>query len=189
MASKTREKLIEVARQLFTHKGVAHTTMNDIANASAKGRRTIYTYFKNKREIYNAVLEGESDRMVNALREIARSDAPGEDRLRTFLRVRLDRLMASGKNDSQRAWLKFDGRRLERIQSMAREKESAMLSALLAEGCEKGIFRIDRCRLAKGFIAVATAVNDVSTVSGYMPADPKQSIDDFIEFFLSDISV
>lgn len=76
MASKTREKLIEVARQLFAHKGVAHTTMNDIAAASAKGRRTIYTYFRNKKEIYNAVLEEESDRMVDALREVVDSGAP-----------------------------------------------------------------------------------------------------------------
>lgn len=44
MAIKTREKLIEVARQLFARKGIENTTMNDIANASEKGRRTIYTY-------------------------------------------------------------------------------------------------------------------------------------------------
>ena len=54
MVTKTRDKLIEVARQLFVHKGIENTTMNDIANASDKGRRTIYTYFKNKKEIYNA---------------------------------------------------------------------------------------------------------------------------------------
>ena len=51
MVTKTRDKLIEVARQLFVHKGIENTTMNDIANASDKGRRTIYTYFKNKKEI------------------------------------------------------------------------------------------------------------------------------------------
>ena len=60
MVSKTRERLIEVARQLFVRKGVENTTMLDIANASDKGRRTIYTYFKNKREIHQAVIERES---------------------------------------------------------------------------------------------------------------------------------
>ena len=70
MVIKTREKLIEVARQLFAHKGIENTTMNDIANASDKGRRTIYTYFKNKKEIYNAVIEQESEQMVSQLREI-----------------------------------------------------------------------------------------------------------------------
>ena len=56
MVLKTREKLIEIARQLFAHKGIENTTMNDIASASDKGRRTIYTYFRSKRDIYNAVV-------------------------------------------------------------------------------------------------------------------------------------
>lgn len=43
---KTRAKLVDVARQLFAKKGVDATTMNDIAVASKKGRRTLYTYLK-----------------------------------------------------------------------------------------------------------------------------------------------
>ena len=85
MVYKTRERLIEVARQLFVHKGLENTTMNDIANASEKGRRTIYTYFKNKKEIYNAVLEHESDSMVAALKKIAESDLPPDVKLTRFL--------------------------------------------------------------------------------------------------------
>lgn len=73
MASKTREKLIEVARQLFAHKGIENTTMSDIATASEKGRRTIYTYFKNKREIYNAVIEKESEQVVAACGKYSQS--------------------------------------------------------------------------------------------------------------------
>ena len=46
--SKTRAKLVDVARQLFAKNGVDDTTMNDIAVASKKGRRTLYTYFKSK---------------------------------------------------------------------------------------------------------------------------------------------
>ena len=54
---KTRAKLVDVARQLFAKKGVEDTTMNDIAQASKKGRRTLYTYFKSKEQIYMAVVE------------------------------------------------------------------------------------------------------------------------------------
>ena len=46
--SKTRQKLVDVARQLFAKNGLAGTTMNDIAVASGKGRRTLYTYFNRK---------------------------------------------------------------------------------------------------------------------------------------------
>ena len=37
---KTRNILVDVARQLFAKKGLESTTMNDIAIASGKGRRT-----------------------------------------------------------------------------------------------------------------------------------------------------
>ena len=49
--SKTRNLLVDVARQLFARNGVDDTTMNDIALASKKGRRTLYTYFKSKEDI------------------------------------------------------------------------------------------------------------------------------------------
>ena len=57
--SKTRQKLVDVARQLFAKNGLENTTMNDIAQASGKGRRTLYTYFKSKEDIYFAVIESE----------------------------------------------------------------------------------------------------------------------------------
>ena len=34
--SKTRQKLVDVARQLFAKNGIANTTMNDIAVASVR---------------------------------------------------------------------------------------------------------------------------------------------------------
>ena len=65
--TKTRDKLIDIARQLFAHKGIENTTINDIAIAAEKGRRTIYTYFKNKRDIYNAVVESETDKNIEKI--------------------------------------------------------------------------------------------------------------------------
>ena len=69
--SKTRQLLVEVARQLFAKNGLANTTMNDIAVASGKGRRTLYTYFKSKEEVYYAVIETELERLSDKLDEVA----------------------------------------------------------------------------------------------------------------------
>lgn len=69
--SKTRQMLVDVARQLFAKNGVANTTMNDIALASGKGRRTVYTYFSSKEEVYYAVIEGELERLSDKLDEVA----------------------------------------------------------------------------------------------------------------------
>ena len=87
--SKTRERLVEVARQLFARSGVENTTMNDIAQASSKGRRTLYTYFKNKDEIYQAVVESEIDKLNKMLMEVASKDLPADEKLITYIYSRL----------------------------------------------------------------------------------------------------
>ncbi len=142
MVLKTREKLIDVARQLFVHKGVENTTMNDIAAASDKGRRTIYTYFKNKREIYNAVIERESDRQVERLRLTAQSDLAPEEKLRRFLIGRFDTIddVSSYHPGTIRSLFSLDFKRVERIRRMATVKEREILKEILNEGVRKGSF-------------------------------------------------
>ena len=88
--SKTRARLVDVARQLFAKKGVDNTTMNDIAVASTKGRRTLYTYFKSKEEIYVAVVESELDKLSDALDKVAAEDiAPDLKILKLMLQLGL----------------------------------------------------------------------------------------------------
>ena len=92
--SKTRDMLVDVARQLFARMGVDNTTMNDIAQASRKGRRTLYTYFKSKNEIYLAVVESELDQLHKMLVDVASKDLPADEKLLTFIYSRLDAVKA-----------------------------------------------------------------------------------------------
>ena len=52
--SQTKNKIIHVAKLLFTEMSVYKATMNDIANAANMSRRTLYMHFKSKEEIYLA---------------------------------------------------------------------------------------------------------------------------------------
>ena len=142
MVLKTREKLIEVARQLFAHKGIENTTMNDIANASEKGRRTIYTYFKNKKEIYNAVIEHESEHLVSKLREIVGLNITPVEKLRRFFEIRFELIKdtSSGQNDSLKRFFMRDIKRGERIRRLALEKERILLNEIIQEGISQGFF-------------------------------------------------
>lgn len=187
MVVKTREKLIEVARQLFAHKGVAKTTMNDIANASEKGRRTIYIYFKNKREIYNAVLETESEQMVTSLRKIVEANLPVEERLRQFLLFRLEHNNVQA-GSSIKSWLTFDLKRVDRVNRLAQEKENRMLAELLKQGCASGVFRPDRCKLLLGFVNHTITRLDIPKVDPATAKIKAKIFNDFVEFVISDIT-
>lgn len=142
MVTKTRDKLIEVARQLFAYKGIENTTMNDIANASEKGRRTIYTYFRNKREIYNAVIERESEQLVARLITIVASDLAPAEKLRRFLETRFDIISDTVKpvDKSFRSFFSRDFRRVDRIRRLAVDKEQELFRAVITEGVSAGVF-------------------------------------------------
>lgn len=156
MVTKTRDRLIEVARQLFAHQGIENTTMNDIATASDKGRRTIYTYFRNKRDIYNAVVERESDQLMGRLAEVTMAQMAPADKLRTFLEERFGLfLSAFTRRDSFRALFGRDFKRLEKLHRLVFAKELALLQRVLDEGVEAGVFDPARAALLPGLEAMA----------------------------------
>ena len=133
IATKTRERLLDVARQLFASNGVERTTMNDIATASDKGRRTIYTYFKNKKEIYDAVIEREADAIVKRFRDIVYSDLEPVEMLRAYIRARfdvVDETIKASATSQLISYLTLDYKRLER----------GLYKAMIDKGIERGVF-------------------------------------------------
>ena len=143
MVKKTRDRFIEVARSLFARKGVENTTMNDIATASDKGRRTIYTYFKSKREILNAVIESESDDLLQNLNSIVTKLASPEQKLREYVATRMETMrQIVSRNGSLRAGFFRDVRKVDRARSVISKKEIKMLMHILHEGVVLGVFDI-----------------------------------------------
>lgn len=157
MVSKTREKLIEVARQLFAYKGVENTTMNDIATASDKGRRTIYTYFKNKREIYNAVIEQQSNQIIERLRStVSTPGVSAKDRLRDYI-LELFQIIAQSapKAEGYKRLLLRDQKKAGKIFRAALNKERYLLDELLRQGVESGEFDPNQAQRMPDVIALA----------------------------------
>ena len=140
---KTRAKLVDVARQLFAQKGVEYTTMNDIAIASKKGRRTLYTYFKNKDEIYQAVVESEIDKLNKMLMEVASKDLPADEKLITYIYSRLDAVKALVfRNGTLRANLFRDIWTVEKIRKDFDLRDIEVIKGILDEGIAQGLFNV-----------------------------------------------
>ncbi len=170
----TREKLIEVARQLFDRKGIENTTISDIAEASNKGRRTIYTYFSNKVEIYNAVLESEASRIAECLAAIV--DDPvltPREKLHSFImehhRMGTSQAAVSaagnspeGQQSFMRSLMRLDIHRLRKIRLMVYNKECIILDKLLEQGIASGQFRADRALDTRHFLVQMLLAMNVS---------------------------
>lgn len=143
MVKKTRDRFIEVARSLFARKGVENTTMNDIAAASDKGRRTIYTYFKSKRDIFNAVIESESVDLLQNLEAIVSQTISPEQKLRAFVQTRMETMREIvSRNGSLRAGFFRDVRKVDRARTVISKKEIKLLMRILHEGVALGVFEV-----------------------------------------------
>lgn len=62
-----RGEFIEAASRLFQQYGLQKTTMEDIAKALGKGKSTLYYYFANKDEVFQAVVLKEIDEVYTAV--------------------------------------------------------------------------------------------------------------------------
>lgn len=162
MVSKTREKFIEVARQLFARKGIENTTMNDIASASEKGRRTIYTYFNSKRDIFNAVIERETENLLDSLQVIVRKDISPSEKLYEYLECRFETMKGIVlRNGSLKAGFFRDVRKVDRARRIITTRETDILVRILRQGVESGEFSIDNIPLRAVVITHAIQGLDV----------------------------
>lgn len=173
MVLKTRDKLIEVARRLFVHKGVEKTTMNDIAEASEKGRRTVYTYFKNKNEIYNAIVEKESDALLAKLKEVVDLKLSPVEKLERYLRVRFELLAnLTPSNDYLSTLISSEARKWRKVRKKFIEKEQRLFQTVIDEGVAAGIFdNRQASRLPAIQSALVQAISNASSSNGFEMLD------------------
>lgn len=164
---KTRKKLIDVARMLFAKKGIEETTMNDIALASGKGRRTLYTYFKSKEDIYDAVVQDELELMAEDMAEVAKQEMDPEDKLVALIYAHLNAIKnAVQRNGNIRAEFFRDIWRVSLIRQRFDKNEKILLTAVLSEGVEKGRFEIDDLALMVDIIRYSVRGLEVPYIYG-----------------------
>jgi len=65
-----QEQVIKAAQLLFRQYGLEKVTMDEVAKAVGKGRSSLYYYYKNKIEIFGAVMDLEIDEILT---EVARA--------------------------------------------------------------------------------------------------------------------
>ena len=142
--SKTRQKLVDVARQLFAKNGVANTTMNDIALASGKGRRTLYTYFNRKEDVYYAVIESELERLSDKLDEVAAKKIRPQDKIIELIYTHLSMIKETVvRNGNLRAEFFRNIWMVEKVRKNFDEDEIELFRKVYSEGKADGEFDIE----------------------------------------------
>ena len=84
-ALATRNALLDAAERVFLAKGVAGTSLNDIAQAAGTTRGAIYWHFEDKADLFNAMMDRVAMPLQCALSLV--DAAPGEDPLPALRRA------------------------------------------------------------------------------------------------------
>ena len=133
--------LVDVARKLFAVSGKDNITMNDIAYASQKGRRTLYTYFRSKNEIYLAVIDRELSLLLEKLEAVTEKDLPPDEMLIDYIITRQYAIKESiTRNGSLRANFFRDSWEVENARRRVDFLENSMIKNILDKGVAEGIF-------------------------------------------------
>lgn len=170
--SKTKKNLIEVAQQLFAKKGVENTTMNDIAEASQRGRRTLYTYFNSKYDIYKAIIESELNVLYDKLDEVIRRDIPADEKLILLAFTRLNAIKeVVFRNGTLRANFFRDIWQVENVRKEFDKKEIRYLEGIIQDGCNEGLFGLKNVKQTAEILHYAFKGLEVPTIRGTMKFD------------------
>lgn len=186
--SNTKKMLIEVARELFAKEGKKNVTMNDIAEASQKGRRTLYTYFNNKEEIYKAVIDRELHTVLDRLNKAAADKKDPDAKLTNHIITHLDAIKdVVTRNGSLRGDFFHDIYEVERTRRKIDIKEIALIKKILADGIEKKIFKRMDLDLSSMIIFYAIKGLEVPYIRQNISERFEKNKDSIVEFVLQGI--
>jgi len=141
-----QQQILQAAQQLFQKHGYQKVTMDDVAKAIGKGRSSLYYYYKNKDEVFDAVIDAEISGIFTEITRVIAQGATVEEKLRAFglTKIKISRkrksffeALETGMNPDEMSQYV---QKKQAIQKRIRKEESALLNQVLNEGAERGEF-------------------------------------------------
>ncbi len=154
--TNSKEIIVETARNIFNKFGFAKTSIGDIAIAARKGRRTIYTYFESKEDIYKAVIEKEVDILQAKLLETISNELNVKNKLKAYMITRMTTIneLVNYYEALHNNYLQ-NFKIIENIREDYYNQEVNMISEILNEGVENNEFKIENINQTAKAIVVA----------------------------------
>ena len=84
-----RDRLLSAAAELFARQGYRATSLDDVAEALAIKKASLYHYIRSKDELLHGIYDRILDRIEEAVAPIAGSDLPPDERLRRMIHAHI----------------------------------------------------------------------------------------------------
>jgi len=139
---KKRERMLEVAAELFSKKNYHEVMMDDVAKLISVAKGTVYNYFTSKEELYFTIMHTRMENLLSLLKQKIESEKNSIDSLRAFV-VHLYMFMMK----HQKFFLIYQRETLNGNNSfcedmIALEKQmKQMIMQIISRGEKEGVFR------------------------------------------------
>ena len=154
-----REQIINAAAIVFGRYGYKKTTMDEIGMAAGKGKTAIYYYFKNKEDVFKAVVEKEATELEIALFEAIKDKSNPEDKLKAYFYSRMRTMLnLSNFYDAMKNEVLDHLDFINKIRTDIDQKELALVKAIIEEGVNRKQFEVKDLDMA--------AISLVTTLKG-----------------------
>ena len=87
-----KQRILESAFEAFGERGLANTTIKDIASHAGVAAGTVYTYFATKEEVFRAAVDAGWNRFHDDMAEMLETDEPFEVRINNLIDYGFDLL-------------------------------------------------------------------------------------------------
>lgn len=140
MKSELKERIVSVAMQAFTSKGIKGVTMDDIASELGISKRTLYETFKDKESLLIAGWENQEKDKETFYRKIL---AESDNALEVILKFYKLSIEIYNKIDKRFFEDIKKYSRVNELMEQSREKNQRDAIAFFQGGVDQGIFRSD----------------------------------------------
>jgi len=156
MKQKKRESILEVAGKRFAKYGLTKTNIDEIARFARVAKATIYNYFGSKDNVYIEVLKREVNITIDKISHSVDLEVLPGKKLITFAKTRFQNMNLSLNIFNQ---ARSDAEKMlpeaVRIRDDLFEREVKIISSILNEGVEKGVFYVNDVFLTAKAIGLA----------------------------------
>lgn len=150
-----REAILDAAKQRLRQYGIKKTTMQEIAEDAGIAVGTLYLYFKNKEEIFLAVVEDFNQKHLENAEQILGSSLPPVEKLKQYILNRFRDSQASLRSGSHAAELtRAVLRRKPELIAQQQRRVRETVRSILLEGIELQQFAISTDRDAEEIVQV-----------------------------------
>lgn len=151
---KRRQEILSAAKELFLSRSYLQVTVDEIADAADISKATIYSYFKNKLEIYSAIILRDAGELVESLKEAIDPESTTNNNLHAMAKAYIQFFSLHPEYFEKLSWFYFPGREKHlsrsQIQAVGEKLDAArnVIATCLTEGINRGEIRNVDVRLA-----------------------------------------